>query len=89
MALSMRTGVQATIGPAGMAAGARGGTLASGSSVRPDWNDEPSESMWLENPEEISNLNLDEHCGEIMDPPRLPGPGGVHFYLSALGPIIS
>jgi hypothetical protein len=33
-----------------MAAGVRGGTLATGSGVKPDWNDEPSESMWLENP---------------------------------------
>jgi len=53
MALTMRAGVQATSGPAGIATGARGGTLASGSNVRPDWNDEPSESMGFENLEEI------------------------------------
>jgi hypothetical protein len=35
-----------------MVTGARGGKLASGSSARPDWNDEPSESMLLKTQEE-------------------------------------
>ena len=46
-------GVQAMIAPAGMAAGRRGGHWQGQVAVRPDWNDEASESMKLENPAEI------------------------------------
>lgn len=67
MALTILEGVQATISPARMVTGARGGRLASGSNAKPDWNDEPSESMLLKIQEE-NGSNFNKHCGEIMDP---------------------
>jgi hypothetical protein len=50
-----------------MATRARGGTLPSGSCAKPDWNDEPSESMEAETRKETAS-NFVKHCGEIMDP---------------------
>jgi hypothetical protein len=49
-----------------MATGLRGGTLARTGNVRPDWNDEVSESISVRT-QLKSSPNLAEHCGEIMD----------------------
>ena len=46
-AASMREGVQAMTAPAGIRAGQRGGTLVRTDGVRPDWNDDASESISL------------------------------------------
>ena len=72
--------------PAGIRAGQRGGTLFRTDGVRPDWNDEASESISLKTRMK-SSLNLAEHCGEIMDRTALFWPGAAKrpsaFYLAA------
>jgi hypothetical protein len=85
-------GVQATISPAGMVTGARGGTLTSGSNARPDWKDEPSESMMLENPgikRPQFHQTLRRNNGPIMEAwrrfarPLLPFCPPAYHFLSA------